>query len=91
MRSVNEVPGFEVSILRLVLAAIHIAMQEDEQPGKGLWHIKNNLPDYWASRDMLKQLLLFLKDTHGISNMPHWGSAAQMAEHLYNLVEHDHV
>jgi len=44
MRTVGDVPGFEESTLRLVLAAIHIALKEDEQPDKGLWHLKNNLP-----------------------------------------------
>ena len=91
MRTVGDVPGFEDSPLRLVLAAIHIAIKEDEIPDKGLWHIKNNLPDYWGGRDMLKQLLHFLKDTKDIANMPHWREAAQMAEHLYVLVENDHV
>jgi len=91
MRTVGDVPGFEESNLRLVLAAIHIAIKEDEKPDKGLWHLKNNLPDYWGSRDMLKQLLAFLKDAKDIANMPHWAAAAQMAEHIYVLVEHDHV
>lgn len=91
MRTVGDVPGFEDSTLRLVLAAIHIALAEDEQPNKGLWHMKSSLADYWSTRDMLKQLLALIRDTQGISNMPHWQEAAQMAEHLYNLVEHDHV
>jgi hypothetical protein len=91
MRTVSEVPGFEESTLRLVLAAIHIAIKEDENPDKGLWHLKNNLPDYWSSRDMLKQLLAFLKDTRDIENMPHWKEAAQIAGHLYILVDNDHV
>jgi len=91
MRTVGDVPGFEESTLRLVLAAIHIALKEDEQPDKGLWHLKNNLPDYWGSRDMLKQLLVFLKDTKDIANMPHWKEAAQMAEHIFILVDNDHV
>ncbi len=91
MRTVGDVPGFEESTLRLVLAAIHIALKEDEQPDKGLWHLKNNLPDYWGSRDMLKQLLVFLKDTKDIANMPHWREAAQMAEHIFVLVDNDHV
>ncbi|MEA4883722.1 MAG: anti-phage-associated DUF1156 domain-containing protein [Clostridia bacterium] len=91
MRTVGDVPGFEESTLRLVLAAIHIALKEDEQPDKGLWHLKNNLPDYWGSRDMLKQLLIFLKDTKDIANMPHWREAAQMAEHIFVLVDNDHV
>ena len=91
MRTVGDVPGFEDSTLRFVLAAIHIALKEDEQPDKGLWHLKNNLPDYWGSRDMLKHLLTFLKDTKDISNMPHWKEAAQMAEHIYVLVDNDHI
>jgi len=91
MRTINEVPGFEESTLRLVLAAIHIALKEDEKPDKGLWHIKNNLSDYWGSRDMLKQILAILKDTVDITNMPHWKEAAQMAEHIFILVDYDHV
>jgi hypothetical protein len=91
MRTAGNVPGFEESALRLVLAAIHVAIKEDEQPNKGLWHLKNNSRDYWGNRDMLKQLLAFLKDTRDISNMPHWAESARMAEHLYVLVDNDHV
>jgi adenine-specific DNA methylase len=91
MRTVSDIPGFEESTLRLVLAAIHIAVKEDEQPDKGLWHLKNNLQDNWGSRDMLKQLLTFLKDTQNIANMPHWSDSAQMAEHIYVLVDNDHI
>lgn len=91
MQALTEVPRFEDSLLRLVLAAIHISLKEDEQPKKGLWHLKNNLLDYWAKRDMLKQLLTFLRDTRDIANMPHWQAAAQMAEHIYVLVDNDHI
>lgn len=91
MRTVREVPDFEESILRLVLQAIHIAIKEDENPEKGLWHLKNNVNDYWNSRDMLKQLLSFLKDTKDIDTMPHWAESGQMAEHIYVLVDNDHV
>ncbi|MBS3985130.1 MAG: DUF1156 domain-containing protein, partial [Selenomonadales bacterium] len=91
MQAFTEVPRFEDSLLRLVLAAIHISLKEDDQPKKGLWHLKNNLLDYWAKRDMLKQLLTFLRDTRDIANMPHWQAAAQMAEHIYVLVDNDHI
>jgi hypothetical protein len=91
MRTINEVPGFEDSTLRLVLAAIHIALKEDDMPDKGLWHLKNSLDEYWSKRDMLKQLLTFLKDTKDIANMPHWATAAAMAEHIYVLVDNDHI
>lgn len=91
MRTISDVPDFERSTLRLVLAAIHVAIKEDEVPEKGLWHIKNNLADYWGSRDMLRQLLAFLKDCDGIENMPHWQDCARMAEHIYVLVDNDHI
>lgn len=91
MRTIGDVPDFESSTLRLILAAIHIAIKEDQNPEKGLYHIKNDLPDYWGSRDMIKQLLAFIKDTQGIENMPHWEEAAQMAEHIYVLVDNDHI
>lgn len=91
MRTLNEVPDFERSTLRLILAAIYISIKEDGKPEKGLFHIKNNLSDYWGSRDMLKQLLAFLKDTRDIGNMPHWAESAEVAEHLYVLVDNDHV
>ena len=90
MRTV-DVAGFEESMLRLVLAAIHVAIKENENPEMGLWHLKVSLPDYWNSRDMIKQLLSFLKDTKDIDTMPHWKECGQMAEHLYTLVENDHI
>ncbi len=92
MRQINDVPNFENGILRLIFGAIHISIHEDEQPDKGLWHIKNTLQEkYWSSRDMLKQLLAFLKETSAIATMSHWHQAAQMAEHLYVLIDNDHI
>lgn len=91
MRSINEVPEFEQSILRLVLAAIHVAIKEDENPEKGFWHIRNNLADYWNKRDMLRQLLSFLRDTEDIDTMEHWREAGAMASHIYTLIDNDHI
>lgn len=91
MRNVSDVPSFENSTLRLVLAAIYVAIKEDENPEKGLWHIRNNMPDYWNRRDMLRQLLDFLRDTMDIDTMPHWHECAEMADHIYVLVDNDHI
>jgi hypothetical protein len=91
MRSINENPSFEQSILRAVLAAIHIAIKDDNVPEKGLLYLKSQVVDYWGSRDMLKQLLLVLKDTRNIGNMPHWADNADMADHLHVLVDNDHI
>ncbi len=91
MRTVSDIPDFEASLLRMVLAAIHIGIKEDENPDKGFWYIKNNVDDYWNKRDMLKQLLEFLKDTENIDTMPHWHDAAVMASHIYTLINNDHI
>lgn len=91
MRNLGENPDFEKSVLRTVLAAIFIAIKEDGIPEKGLFHIKNQVADYWGRRDMIKQLLLFLKDSKDIENMPHWAEDAEMADHLFVLVDNDHI
>lgn len=91
MRTVTDLPVFENSPLRIVLAAIHIAIKEDSVPEKGLYHIKNNLLDYWGSRDMVKGLLNFIRDTKDISNMPHWAESADIADQIYVLVDNDHI
>ncbi|MEL1135050.1 anti-phage-associated DUF1156 domain-containing protein [Desulfitobacterium sp. THU1] len=91
MRTINDIPDFERSVLRTVLAAIHIAIKEDGVPEKGLFHLKQQITDYWGRRDMIKQLLQVLKDTRNIDNMPHWTENAEMADHLYVLVDNDHI
>ncbi len=91
MRTISDIPDFERSILRTVLAAIYIAIKEDGVPEKGFYHIKQQVADYWGSRDMIKQQLLFIKDTRDIENMHHWSESADMADHLYVLVDNDHI
>ena len=91
MRTVSDAPGFENGVLRVVLAAVHISVKEDENPQKGLWHLKNAVPDYWRRRDMLKELLAFLAESKDIDTMPHWRQCAEMASHLYTLVDNDRV
>lgn len=90
MRTISENPDFEKSILRIVLAAIYISIKE-EAPVKGLFYIKDQVVEYWNNRDLIKQLLLFIKDTKDRDNMPHWTESAQMAELLYVLVDNDHI
>ncbi|MGI6782969.1 MAG: anti-phage-associated DUF1156 domain-containing protein [Aminivibrio sp.] len=91
-RTLSDVPDFEGSLLRILFAAIFAGVKEDGNPAKALGHIKSELPDYWGARDMIKQLLDFLRDTRDIDNMaPHWGESAAMADLLYSLVDHDSI
>ena len=91
MDNISEAGSFEQSTLRLVLAAIYIAIKEDGKPEMGLYHIKNSLGDYWNMRELLKNLLASLKETEHIDTMPHWREAAEMAGHLYTLIANDHI
>ena len=91
-RTINEVPDFENSLLRTVFMGIFTGIKEDENPSRALGYIKNELPNYWDKRDMIKQLLSFIKDTKDIDNMtPHWEQSATMADLLHSLVTNDSI
>lgn len=91
-RTINEVPDFENSLLRVVFMGIFTGIKEDENPSRALGYIKNELPNYWDKRDMIKQLLSFIKDTKDIDNMtPHWEQSATMADLLHSLVTNDSI
>ena len=91
-RTINDVPDFEKSILRTVFMGIYTGIKEDENPSRALGYIKNELPNYWDKRDMIKQLLSFIKDTKDIDNMtPHWEQSATMADLLHSLVTNDSI
>lgn len=91
-RTINEVPDFENSLLRTIFMGIYTGIKEDENPTKALGYIKNEMPNYWDKRDMIKQLLQFIKDTEDIDNMtPYWEQSAKMADLLHSLVTHDSI
>lgn len=91
-RSLNDVPDFENSLLRVIFAGIYAGIKEDMNPTKALGYIKNERSDYWDKREMIKQMLVFFLDIKNISNMqPHWTKSAEMAEQLFALVTHDSI
>ena len=90
LRSVSDIPDFEESALRKVLAGIYIA-EKEESPEKGLVQIKQEMPAYWQKRDMVKELLRFVKSAGQIDGLDHWKSPAAMADVLLIMVENDHI
>lgn len=91
-RTLNDIPDFERSLLRTIFMGIYTGIKEDENPTKAIGYIKNELSNYWEKRDMIKQLLSFIKDTKDIDNMvSHWNQSANMAELLYSLVLNDNI
>jgi len=91
-RTLNDVPDFENSLLRLLFAGIYAGIKEEMNPTKALGYIKNELNDYWDKREMIKQMLIFFVDIKNIGNMqPHWTASADMLEQLLALVTHDSI
>jgi len=91
-RSMADVPDFESSLTRTVFSGIYVGIKEDMNPARGLDYIKNELPNYWDKREMIKQILGFLVNIKDISNMqPHWTESAEVAEQLLALVSHDSI
>lgn len=91
-RTINDIPDFEKSLLRTIFMAIYTGIKEDENPTKALGFIKNELSNYWDKRDMIKQLLSFIKDAKDIDNMTeHWNESGNMADLLYSLVVNDNI
>lgn len=91
-RSMNDVPDFENSLMRVIFTSIYVGIKEEMNPQKALGYIKSELANYWDKREMIKQILSFLVDCQDISNMqPHWTDSAKMAELLLASVTHDSI
>ena len=90
LRSVFDFLDFEFSVLRKILAGIYIA-EKEESAEEGLAQIKNDFSDYWKKRDMLKELLRFIKSAGQIDGLDHWKSPASLADVLLIMVENDHI
>jgi Adenine-specific DNA methylase containing a Zn-ribbon len=91
-RTINDIPDFENSLMRIIFSGIYVGIKEDRNPNKALGFIKNELSNYWDKREMIQQILAFLISNKDISNMQlHWAESADMAELLLALVSHDSI
>ena len=91
-RTMNNVPDFQESLMRIIFTGIYVGIKEDMEPQKALGYIKGELADYWDKRALIKQILSFLVDAQDITNMqPHWTQPSKMAELLLAAVQHDSV
>ena len=91
-RTMNDVPDFEKSLMRLIFKGIYVGIKEDENPLQALGYIKNELVNYWDKRELIKQILDFISNTKDITNMSaHWLKSAEMADLLYSLVDNDSI
>lgn len=90
MRGLGGTDGFNNSLLRNVLAALHQAVKaEDTMRGRN-W-LKNELPNYWNQRNIIVEVLNYISTLEHIESMPHWREEARYARLLAELVKNDGV
>lgn len=90
MRNINDNSVFGQSLVRHVLAAIYIALKEDNS-SKGLNWLRAEVTDYWNNRNILVEILNYLSKVEVIDSMEQWKECAHEAFILKNLVENDSI
>jgi len=85
-------PGFGSAFVRHCLFAVDQTRATDGL-GAGLTWLKDreNVPDYWASRERIIGVLDFLASLKNVATMSHWHPEAHAAELLAGAVRNDHV
>jgi len=69
-----------------VLFAVYQTADRDDTK-VGLNYLKTEIPDYWAQRENMAEMLRFI----GKLPIPHWTSDAEAARLLAGAVANDHV
>jgi hypothetical protein len=82
--------GFGVSLVRQCLFAVS-QVAKSEETRDGLNYLKTELPEYWALREKIIQILEYLVILRGVTSMEHWRKDAQSASLLAGAVRNDHV
>ena len=82
--------GFASSKVRQVLFATH-QVTRTEETANGLNWLKTELPDYWAARESLIEMLDCLGRLDRIAGMDHWKKDSESARLLAGAVRNDHV
>ena len=90
MRNINDNSVFGQSLVRHALAAIYIALKEDNS-SKSLNWLRSEVTDYWNNRNILVEILNYLSKAEVIDSMEHWKECAHEAFILKNLVENDSI
>jgi len=82
--------GFAGSLLRKVLYAIYSTVQDsDHDPRNARTFLKNELADYWESRQLIIALLRYLAGKPDLTSMPDWEEDADAARLLLGSIEND--
>jgi adenine-specific DNA methylase len=82
--------GFGGSLARQALFAVHQTAKSAETR-EGMNWLRTELPDYWASREKLVQILDYLAAITRAAPMAHWKGDSAAAALLCGAVRNDHV
>ncbi len=82
--------GFGNSLLRNVLMALYLGHKQDNVSSGRNW-LRNEVEDYWSSRDKIREMLEFISGFMNIGNMQEWHRDAETASILLELVRNDTV
>ncbi|MEI7846904.1 MAG: anti-phage-associated DUF1156 domain-containing protein [Chloroflexota bacterium] len=82
--------GFAGSLVRQCLFAVAQVSKSDETR-EGLNYLKTELPDYWASREKISHILVYLAALRNVSTLAQWHKDAASAGLLLGAVRNDHV
>ena len=78
--------GFGSSLLRHLLFSVYQSAERDDAK-VGLNYLKTEIPDYWAQRGNMVEMLRFI----GKLPVPHWTTDSEAARLLAGTLENDHV
>lgn len=90
MKHLNDNSAFGNSLIRNILASIHIGLKEEDAIRGRNW-LKTEVDDYWDKRESIKNVLDYLSKIEFINNMEQWRECAHEAFMLKNLVENDSI
>ncbi len=82
--------GFAGSLVRQCLFAVAQVSKSDETR-EGLNYLKTELPDYWANREKISHILVYLAALRNVSTVAQWHKDAASAGLLLGAVRNDHV
>ena len=84
--------GFGSTLVRHCLFAAHKTREtEDTQDGLTWLKDRENVTDYWGSRERIVKILNYLATLSHISTLSHWHVDAHAAGLLAGAVHNDHV
>ncbi len=86
----NNAESFSKSLVRQILMAIYLAVKDEDAVSGKNW-LRNEVPDYWNSRNKIIEILKLINTLENITGAEHWQESARYAQYIQSLVENDGI